>query len=104
VKLAERRLRGRRKAEVRRLRKGSGLSEQLFTVWQVSSDDSQVIAAEGLPAKIAVDYAHWLMQTQEARDGEIQRITITNEGNYTVFEWKFGEGLTFQIPDIGALQ
>ena len=80
------------------------LSEQLFTVWQVSSDDSQVIAAEGLPAKIAVDYAHWLMQTQEARDGEIQRITITNEGNYTVFEWKFGEGLTFQIPDIGALQ
>jgi hypothetical protein len=80
------------------------LSEELFTVWQVSSDDSQVIAAEGLPAKLALDYARWMMQTQEACDGAIQRIIVTDEGNRTVFEWKFGEGgLTFRTPEMRAM-
>ena len=72
------------------------MSVELFTVWQISSDDWQVIAAEGLPARLAVDYAHWLARTPEARAGEIRRIIITDESNHTVFEWKFGEGITFQ--------
>ena len=72
------------------------MSEELFTVWQVSSDDWHVRAADGLPAKLAVDYAHWMTQTQEALDGEIHRIIITDEGNHAVFEWKFGEGVTFR--------
>ena len=76
------------------------LSEELFTVWQVSSDDSQMIAAEGLPAKIALDYARWMTQTQEARDGAIQGIIVTDEGNRTVFKWKFGAGVTFRTPEM----
>lgn len=79
------------------------MNEELFTVWQVSSDDSYVKAAEGLPAQLAVDYAQWLTQTQEARSGEIQRIIITNEGNDAVFEWKFGEGVALLTPEMRAL-
>ena len=79
------------------------MSEELFTVWQVSADDWCVKAAEGLPAQLAVDYAHWLTQTQEARGGEIQRIIITDEGNNVVLEWKFGEGVTFLTPEMRAL-
>ena len=79
------------------------MSEELFTVWQVSSDDWQVKAAEGLPAKLAADYARWMTQTEEARDGEIQRIIISGEDNRSVFEWKFGEGVTFQTPEMRAL-
>jgi hypothetical protein len=67
------------------------MSEELFTVWMFSSDDWPVKAVEGLPKTLAVDYAHWMTQTQEARDGEIRRIIITDESNHTVFEWKFGE-------------
>lgn len=79
------------------------MSEELFTVWHFSSDDWYVKAAEGLPAKLAVDYAHWLTQTQQARGGEIQRIIITNEANDAVLEWKFGEGVTFLTPEMRAL-
>ena len=79
------------------------MSEELFTIWQVSADDSRVRAAEGLPAKLAVDYTHWLTQTQEACDGEIHRIIITNEGSDMVFEWIFGEGVTFQSSEMRAL-
>ncbi len=71
---------------------GVGMSEELFTVWLFSSDDWPVKAVEGVPKKLAVDYAHWMAQTQEARDGEIQRIIITDESNHTVFEWKSGDG------------
>jgi len=80
------------------------LSEELFTVWQFSSDDWYVKAAEGLPAKLVVDYAHWMTHTQDACDGEIQRVIITDEGNHTVFEWKFGEGVTFQTPEMRAVR
>lgn len=79
------------------------MGEELFTVWQISADDWCVKAAEGLPAKLAVDFAHWMTQRQEARDHEIQRIIITDESNDTVFEWKFGEGVTFQTPEMRAL-
>ena len=79
------------------------MSEELFAVWQYSHDDWRVKAAEGLPAKLAVDYARWMTQTQEARDGEIQRVIITDEGDNTVFEWKFGEGVTVQTPEMRAL-
>jgi hypothetical protein len=78
------------------------MSEKLFTIWQFSHDDWHVKAAEGLPTKLAVDYAHWLAQTQEARGGEIQRIIITDEGNDAVLEWKFGEGVTFRTPEMRA--
>jgi hypothetical protein len=79
------------------------MSEELFTVWLISSDDWPVKAVEGLPAKLAVAYAHWMTQTQEARDDEIQRIIISDEGNHTVFEWKFGEGLTFRTSEMRML-
>lgn len=78
------------------------MNEELFVVWQCSADDWRVKAAEGLPAKLAVGYARWMTQTQEARCGEIQRIIITDEANHTVFEWKFGEGVTFRTPKMRA--
>lgn len=80
------------------------MSEELFTVWLISPDDWWVKAAEGLPAKLAVDYAYWMTQTQEAHADEIQRIIIADEGNHKVFEWKFGEGVTFRTSEMGRLR
>jgi hypothetical protein len=89
--------------KAKRALEGAAMSEELFAVWQYSRDGWHVQAAEGLPAKLAVDYARWMAQTREARDGEIQRIIITDEGDHTVFEWTFGEGVTFQTPEIRTL-
>ena len=68
------------------------MSEELFTVWQVSTDDWHVKAAEGFPGSLAGDYAHWMTQTQEARDGEMQCIIISDEDDHSGWSGNLARG------------
>jgi len=36
---------------------------------------------------------------QEAKSGSINRVIITDGGDYTVFEWKRGDGITWPLPE-----
>jgi hypothetical protein len=46
-------------------------------------------------AEQAVEVARSLTARPAAQIGVIRRVIITDGGDFTVFEWKFGEGVTF---------
>lgn len=65
-----------------------------FAVYQffVGGACERAVAAP-LKAKAAVKLARMLTHTLGARIGSTCRIIITNGGDHTVFEWRYGEGI-----------
>jgi len=69
-----------------------------FSVYQYFPDDSYELVFDYVDAETAVVAAEQLSRSVGARIGTTRRIIITDGGDFTVFEWKFGEGVTFPTP------
>lgn len=69
-----------------------------FSVCQFFPDDSYEYVCRWVGAKEAVETAKRCTETVGARIGITRRIIVTDGGDFTVFEWQFGKGVTF--PDM----
>jgi hypothetical protein len=72
------------------------MSEELFSVWWFDPLGNHYRHAQGVDAKTAVETAHSLCTRPGAQIGAIRRVIITDSGDCTNFEWKYGEGVTFK--------
>lgn len=70
-----------------------------FSVYAFASDGSWQRELSFVSAKEAVMWARWLTETREAKFGEVAKIIITDGGDHTCFEWRFGEGVVFPPPE-----
>ena len=66
-----------------------------YSVYQFFPDDSCERVVSFVSPEKAVHMAQRLTETVGARLGTTRRIIITDGGDYCVFEWKHGEGITF---------
>lgn len=74
--------------------------EEVFDVWQFFPDDTYERMRSRLTAKEAVEEAKRLTETLGGRLGTTRRVIITDDGDNTVFEWRFGEGVTYPTPEM----
>lgn len=66
-----------------------------FSVYWFDADECSYPELRGVDAKTSVEFAKGLTERPAALMGIIQRIVITDGGDFTVFEWKNGEGVTY---------
>jgi hypothetical protein len=78
----------------------TGLDE--YSVFQFFPDETYERVAAFTGAKLAVETAAALTRSVGAKLGTTRRVIITDGGDFTVFEWKFGQGVTFP-PPLGGL-
>lgn len=71
------------------------MSEGEFSVWMFFEDDTHGPDVRHVDARTAVERARALTQSVGARIGVLKRVIITDDGDHTNFEWRFGEGITF---------
>ena len=71
-----------------------------FSVVQYFPGDTHDVIASGLDAKAAVELAKDYSERPAAKVGIIQRITIIDNGDCTVFEWRNGEGVVYPTVDM----
>jgi hypothetical protein len=64
-----------------------------FSVYIFAPDGTYSRELSFVSAERAVTWAKWLTEERAARFGEIAKILITDGGDFTVFEWRFGEGV-----------
>jgi hypothetical protein len=50
-------------------------------------------------AEEAVKTAHALISSVGGRIGTTRRVIITDGGDFTVFDWRYGEGIVFPPPE-----
>jgi hypothetical protein len=74
-----------------------------FSVYQFFSDGYNERVRSHVDAKEAVEAAKHYCMSIGAQLGTTQRVIITDGGDFTVFEWKRGEGITFppQFEGVG---
>jgi hypothetical protein len=67
-----------------------------FSVWLWFPDGSYMFEAQHISAKDAVELSKRMSLRPAIATGiACERITITDGGDFTVFEWKPKEGVTF---------
>lgn len=71
------------------------MSENEFSVFWFDPGDNSYPELRFTDAKSAVEKAKSLTTRPAAVMGIIKRVIITDGGDFTVFEWKNGEGVTF---------
>ena len=71
------------------------MSEREFSVCQFFVDDSYEYVRRFVGAKEAVEAAHHYCHSVGARFGTTRRVIITDGDDYTVFDWRYGEGIVF---------
>lgn len=74
----------------------SDISE-LFSVCQFFEDESYEYVRRFVTAEEAVKAAQHYTTSPGARLGFTRRVIITDTGDSCVFEWKFGEGITWPV-------
>jgi hypothetical protein len=70
-----------------------------FSVCQFFDDDSYEYVRRYVSAEEAVNAAKHYTQSIGAQVGTTRRVIITDGGDQTNFEWKYGEGVTFPPRD-----
>jgi hypothetical protein len=70
-----------------------------FSVYQFFRDEMSERVLQFVDPKTAVECAKRLTESVGGRLGTTRRVIITDGGDYTVFEWKHGEGVTFPSPE-----
>jgi len=71
------------------------MSSGEFSVHQFFPDDTHECVAFMVDAKTAVETAHSYTIRPTAKLGIIRRVVITDAGDFTCFEWKFGQGVVY---------
>jgi hypothetical protein len=71
------------------------MSEGEFSVYQFFDDGTQEKVRDHVGPKEAAEAAHHYCTSVAAQMGITKRVIITDGGDCTNFEWKFGEGITF---------
>ena len=66
-----------------------------FSVYQFFPDDTWERVREGVSAKEAFMAALHYSSSVGAQIGTTRRVIITDGGDFTTFEWKSGEGITY---------
>jgi hypothetical protein len=66
-----------------------------FSVYQFFADGTCEPVRRYIDPKTAVEVAHHYCNSVGARAGITRRVIITDGGDFTNFEWKFGEGVTY---------
>lgn len=66
-----------------------------FSVYQFFPDESYEEVLRFVDGRTAVEQAKRLTDSVGGRIGTTVRVIITDGGDFTVFEWKYGEGVTF---------
>lgn len=67
----------------------------LFSVFQFFLDDTYECVRERVGAEESVEAARHYCSSVGAQIGTTRRVIITDTGDHTVFEWKYGEGVIF---------
>jgi hypothetical protein len=70
-----------------------------FSVYQFFFDNSNEPVLRHVDVFTAMRMAKRLTQSAGALVGVTQRIIITDGGDFTVFEWRFGPGVTWPTID-----
>jgi hypothetical protein len=70
-----------------------------FSVYQFFPDGFYERVLAFVSDAEAVHGAAKLCRSVGAKIGTTQRVIITDGGDYTVFEWRFGLGITFPLQD-----
>lgn len=71
------------------------MDDQRFNVCQFFEDETYEYVRRGVSAEEAVETAHHYCTSLGAKMGTTRRVIITDEDDFTNFEWKFGEGVTY---------
>ena len=66
-----------------------------FSVYAFRRDGTYWRELSFVSAERAVSHAKYLTEHRFALSGYIARIIITDGGDYTVFEWRFVNGVTY---------
>lgn len=74
-----------------------------FNVVQFFKDESYEYVCRNVSAEEAVQAAKHYTTSVGARIGTTRRVIITDSGDCTNFEWKFGEGVVFPVLDVHKL-
>jgi hypothetical protein len=79
---------------------------ETFSVCQFFEDGSYEYVRRGVGGAEAVEAAMHYATSVGARMGLTRRVIITDSGDYTTFEWKWDEGITFPAegPAAGQLK
>jgi hypothetical protein len=72
----------------------SGADE--FSVWWWDREDNQHEELRFVGAETAAKAAHRLCTGPAAKLGMVHRVIITDGGDFTNFEWKHDQGITFK--------
>lgn len=75
------------------------MGENEFSVCQFFEDGSYEFVRHFVGAEEAVKAARHYTDNVASRMGITRRVIITDGGDYTVFEWKHGEGVTYPTPE-----
>jgi hypothetical protein len=70
-----------------------------FSVVAFFDDGTHHYVERWLGRREALMLAWHCFRKQEAKSGSINRVIITDGGDYTVFEWKRGDGITWPLPE-----
>jgi len=66
-----------------------------FSVAVFFSDETYLYTRRWVDGETAVRAAKMHTETAAARLGAVRRVIITDGGDNTNFEWKYGEGITY---------
>lgn len=79
------------------------MSAREFSVYQFFPDGTSERVREFVSMEEAVEGARHYCSSVGARMGTTVRVIITDGGDYTVFEWQYGQGVTFP-PEVAGHQ
>ena len=68
-----------------------------FSVYQFFDDELYERVEQFVDPQTAVEAARRLINSVGARVGTTQKVIITDGGDYTNFEWRFGVGIVYPI-------
>lgn len=69
-----------------------------FSVYQFFTDESYEPVLRFVDAETAVKCSTQLIKSIGAKTGAVIKVIITDGGDLTNFEWKFGEGIVYPKP------
>jgi hypothetical protein len=78
------------------------MSEERFSVCQFFADGFYEYVRRDVPAEQAVKAAKHYCSSVAAQRGMVVRVIVVDQADYTNFEWKYGEGVTYPPEEENA--